>query len=104
MTDDRDDLEDAREELVREDSDELMAAIERLRRREAEKRETPFSSPAFHERAREVEAEAQRVFRIATRQEIHGDHELEAHVSDGEDGPGWPAGTAADAEDETKGA
>ncbi len=92
-------LKDAREVLVREDSDELLSAIERLRRIEAEKRETPFSSPAFHERARRVEDEARRVFRRAAREEAHGEHEPERRVVDGIEGPGWPGGTSPEAED-----
>lgn len=93
MSDDGKGLEQAREELVREDSDELLAAVDRLRHVEAEKREVPFSSPEFHQRAREVENQARRVFQLATKEEIHGEQLPETVADSGEDRPRWPGGT-----------
>lgn len=91
------DLEQAREEPVREDSDELLAALDKLRRVEAEKRETPFLSPEFNERVREVEDEARRVFRLATREEVHGEQVPEKRPRGADDARAWPSGTSAGA-------
>ncbi len=58
---------------IRQDSDALLDAVERLKRAEERKRETPFASEAFDQRAREVEERARELFRLAALEESHGE-------------------------------
>lgn len=58
---------------VRSDSDELLDALDELKRMETEKRGMPISSPPFHERAEAVDEQARHVFDLALREERDGD-------------------------------
>ncbi|HEV8054254.1 MAG: hypothetical protein H0V04_02155 [Chloroflexi bacterium] len=62
---DRTGLPEDAPDLPRDDSDELRDAVQELRRLEDEKRREPMTSPGFLERARRVEEQARRVFRVA---------------------------------------
>ena len=57
---------------VRDISDELLRALRELKAKEARKREVDISSPEFHERAEDVERQAEYVFRLATRETDRG--------------------------------
>jgi hypothetical protein len=50
---------------LRRDSDQLLAAVNEIRRLEREKRTEEMSSPRFHEMADEIERRARDVFRYA---------------------------------------
>jgi hypothetical protein len=50
---------------LRRDSDELLAAVDEIKRLEREKRTEEMSSPRFHEMADEIERRARAVFRYA---------------------------------------
>jgi hypothetical protein len=58
---------------LRDDSDELLAAVDRIRTLESSKRDTPMSTPEFHSRADEIEDIARSVFGLARRQRREGD-------------------------------
>lgn len=61
------------ERTVRSDSDELLAAIDDMRRTEQVKREEEISTPAFHDLANAVEDKARRVWEISARENVDGD-------------------------------
>jgi hypothetical protein len=58
---------------VRDDSDELLDALDDLKRLEKLKRDETYSSPDFHRLANEVEDQARHVFRVAAEENLHGD-------------------------------
>ena len=58
---------------IRDDSDELLGAIDDIRRLEREKREVRMSSPEFHRRANEIERVARTVFGLAQSEREHGE-------------------------------
>ena len=60
-------------DLLTEDSDDLLAAIESIHRLEDEKRREPMSSPGFHDRAIRIERLARRVFGLARSQREVGE-------------------------------
>ena len=60
-------------EELRDRSNELLSAVDRVRALEAQKREEPISTPRFHELADEITQEARRVFRVAHVEELEGD-------------------------------
>jgi hypothetical protein len=66
---------------VRDDSDELLHALQDLKQLERRKREADISSPPFHDLADEVALQARRVFDIALREEHHGDQTERTSVS-----------------------
>jgi len=59
-------------ERVEADSDDLLAAVDDIRRLELEKRKVPMSSPDFHARAQEIEQRSRLVFGLARKQEDDG--------------------------------
>ena len=58
---------------IRNDSDDLLGAIDDIRRLEREKREVRMSTPGFHRRAEEIERVARTVFGLAQSEREHGD-------------------------------
>jgi hypothetical protein len=50
---------------LRDNSDELMRALEDMKRTEARKRGHPVSTPKFHALADDVEKKSERLFRLA---------------------------------------
>jgi hypothetical protein len=52
-------------ERLRRDSDELLTAVDDIRRLEREKRAQDMSSPPFHEMAEQIEQRSRDVFRYA---------------------------------------
>ncbi len=58
---------------VRDDSDELLEEVRRLRELEERKRHEPISSPEFHRLAAEVEERARAVWQTADRERVAGD-------------------------------
>jgi len=56
-------------DLVEQDSDDLLAAVDDIRRLELEKRKVPMSSDEFHARAREIEHRSRAVFGLARRED-----------------------------------
>jgi len=58
---------------LRRDSDELLAAVNEIKRLEREKRTREMSSPRFHEMADEIERRARDVFRYAADELEAGD-------------------------------
>jgi hypothetical protein len=58
---------------IRNDSDELLGAIDDIRRLERQKREVRMSSPEFHRRANEIERVARTVFGLAQSEREHGE-------------------------------
>lgn len=69
------------ERRVRSDSDELLSAIDQLRRLERKKRTEHISTPGFHELADEVALQARRVFDVASRENADGDRVATTDVS-----------------------
>ena len=60
-------------EELRQSSDTLLRAVDRLRALEAQKREVPISTPRFHELADDVTDEARKIFRVAQLEDRQGD-------------------------------
>lgn len=60
-------------EDLRDTSDQLLEAVERLKELETEKRMRQISTPEFHVLADEVALQARNVFRVAEREERMGD-------------------------------
>ncbi|HET7727265.1 MAG TPA: hypothetical protein VFK54_08060 [Candidatus Limnocylindrales bacterium] len=69
------------ERRVRSDSDELLSAIEHLRRLEQRKRSEHISTPGFHELADEVALQARHVFDVASRENADADRAATTDVS-----------------------
>jgi hypothetical protein len=86
---------------LRRDSDELLAAIDEIKRLEREKRTEEMSSPRFHEMADEIEQRARAVFRYAA-DELEAGEDLSRRqgqsIDSTEDEP--DAEADADAEDD----
>jgi hypothetical protein len=61
------------ERRVRSDSDELLEAVDDMRRAEERKRREDISTEPFHRLADEVEAKAREVWRVAHRENDDGD-------------------------------
>jgi len=84
---------------LEDDSDQLLAAVDDLRRLELEKREAPISSKRFHERATEIEHRSRLIFGLAHEEELLGqsfDETQDDSINDvartrGDDGDGDPA-------------
>ena len=55
---------------VRDDSDELLTAVDELRQLEQSKRGEAMSTPPFHALADEVEHKARRIFEIAAQENV----------------------------------
>jgi hypothetical protein len=66
---------------VREDSDQLLSELEKLKSLESQKRTESFSSPPFHALADEVERQAHHVFEVAVREERDGDRTVPSELS-----------------------
>ena len=75
------------ERRVRSDSDELLSAIDELRRLEQRKRSEHISTPGFHELADDVVVQARRVFDVASRENADGDRAETTDVSIDETAP-----------------
>lgn len=58
---------------LRQDSDELLDAVDELRRMERAKRTHDISSPEFHALADRIESQARRVFDVAAHENEEGD-------------------------------
>jgi hypothetical protein len=65
-------LEQPARNVLRDDSDRLLQAVDELRALEREKRLQEISSPPFDELARQVELKAREVFRLAELEEADG--------------------------------
>lgn len=74
-------------ERIRDDSDELLQALDDMKAMEKEKRNEDISTPPFHELADAVEDQAKRVFRMAQGEELDGDRAPTSDVSINEVGP-----------------
>jgi len=66
-------MSDERHRKVRDDSDELLTALDRLKNMERAKRDTDISTPPFHDLAEEVEQQARHVFDVAAAETVHGE-------------------------------
>lgn len=77
-------MTDNRHRQVRDDSDDLLHALEDLKRMEKAKRDTDISTPPFHLLAEEVEAQARHVFRVAAEETIDGNRAPTTDVSTNE--------------------
>lgn len=62
-------------------SDEILRALEELRRMEAARRQRPISTPEFHQLAEAITAKSRDIFRIARDQEAIGDELPMGNVS-----------------------
>lgn len=62
-----------RREHLRDNSDELLTALDDLKSLEREKRTREISSPAFHGMAEAIEDKSREVFRIAAAEREIGD-------------------------------
>ena len=62
-----------RQREVRSDSDALLDALEDMKEAEQRKRREQFSTPAFHELADEVDADAAHVWTVAAQEARDGD-------------------------------
>jgi hypothetical protein len=58
---------------IQDNSDDLLAAVDEIRRLESEKRQVPMSTPEFHEKATRIERKSRQVFGIARAQREVGD-------------------------------
>jgi hypothetical protein len=67
-----DTLPEGAREALRRDSDELMDALQEVKRLEATKRAEPITSDRFHEQAKAVEKQARRVLGLAMLEESDG--------------------------------
>jgi hypothetical protein len=77
-------MTDERHRQVRDDSDDLLHALEDLKRMEKAKREADISTPPFHQLAEEVEAQARHVFRVAAEETVDGNRAPTSDVSTNE--------------------
>lgn len=75
-------------ERVRDDSDTLLAAVDKMKRIEVQKRGEDISSPPFHRLAEDVEAQARHVFDIAANETRDGDRAPSSDVAIDEVPPG----------------
>lgn len=69
---------------VRDDSDELLSALDDLKRMEREKRELDISTPPFHERAEAVAKQARHVYDLAAHETVDGNQAPTTDVSTNE--------------------
>ena len=81
-------MTDERHRQVRDDSDDLLRALEDLKRMEKAKREADISTPSFHELAEAVEDQARHVFDVAADETVHGNRAPTTDVSTNEVRPG----------------
>ena len=58
---------------IQDDSDELLRAVDEIRRLESEKRHLRMSTPEFHRTAARIERKAREVFGVAKAQREVGD-------------------------------
>lgn len=77
-------MADDRHRRVRDDSDELLHALEELKLMERQKRTEDISTPPFHRLAEEVEDQARRVFELAAEENVDGDRAPTTDVSTNE--------------------
>ena len=77
-------MTDERHRRVRDDSDELIRALEDLKQLEKTKREADISTPPFHELAEAVEAQARHVFEVAAEETVDGNRAPTTDVSTNE--------------------
>jgi hypothetical protein len=77
-------MTDDRHRAVRDDSDELLRALDELKRMEQVKREQDISTPRFHELADAVEAQARHVYRVASEESIDGEEAPRSDTSTNE--------------------
>ena len=66
---------------VRDDSDSLLEALDKMKSMEQEKRQEDISSPPFHRLAEDVEGQARKVFDIAANETRDGDRAPSGDVS-----------------------
>ena len=74
-------MTDDRHSKVRDDSDELLRALEEMKRTEKAKRGEDISTPRFHELAEEVEDRARHVFELAAEETVDGNRAPTTDVS-----------------------
>lgn len=72
---------------IRDDSDDLLSALNDLKQMEGRKRTEDISSPPFHDLAEAVEDQARHVYRLAAEERIDGDQTSSADVSTNEVSP-----------------
>lgn len=77
-------MTDERHRRVRDDSDELLTALEDLKQMERAKREADISTPPFHVLAEAVEDQARHVFDVAAEETIDGNRASTSDVSTNE--------------------
>ena len=77
-------MADDRHRRVRDDSDELLRALEDLKGMERQKRAEHISTPPFHELAEKVEDQARHVFEVAAEENVNGDRAPTTDVSTNE--------------------
>lgn len=84
-------------EQVRDDSDELLSELEKLKRLEREKRGESYSSPSFHGLAEQVVDQARSVFHLAAKEDRDGDRTERSDLSiDDVDGAPPPRSSGED--------
>ena len=66
---------------VRDDSDELLRALDELKGLERTKRDKQYSTPEFHRLSEAVEEQASYVFHVARQEDIDGDRTQRAELS-----------------------
>jgi hypothetical protein len=76
---------------LRDNSDELLGALDDLKSLEREKRTQEISSPPFHEMAEAIEDKSREVFRMAATERQIGDTFEESQGMSTEEVPGEPA-------------
>jgi hypothetical protein len=58
---------------IQDTSDDLLAAVDEIRRLESEKRQVRMSTPEFHEKAKRIERKSREVFGLAKAEREVGD-------------------------------
>jgi hypothetical protein len=77
-------MTDDRHRQVRDDSDELIDALDEMKRMEKAKRDEDISTPPFHRLAEDVEDQARHVFSLAAAETVDGNHAPTTGVSTNE--------------------
>ena len=67
------DADEPKRAEIQDNSDQLLAAVDEIRRLEVEKRRVRMSTPEFHRTAEQIERKARAVFGIARAQREVGD-------------------------------
>jgi hypothetical protein len=74
-------MTDTRHRKVRDGSDQLLTALDDMKRTERAKRGEDISTPRFHEPAEDVERQARHVFEVAAEVTVDGDRAPTVDVS-----------------------